>query len=437
MRAWLPGLFLFTALCPAQSPSIAYPLTALNATGNKHFTLAQIQAASGLKLGQPVAKDNFDAARARLLETGGFESVSYEFHPNAARNGYDGTFEVAEVALIYKYRFEDLPAPEADLRAALTSQEPLFASEIPATPHVLSRYNLVLTKFLSGKVDVQGRLNHDLPGEPQILFRPAGERPHVSFVTFTGNEAVPLGQLASAISGAAVGSEFTEEAFRRLLDRHVRPLYEAKGRIRVSFPKIASEPAKEPYIVGLALTVTVNEGPAYDLGAVTFPGVAAKQTKELDDLAGWHKGDTVNFDEINAGLERIRARYRSTGYLKVTAKADRTIDDKEHTVAAAVTIEPGAQYTYGNLDVQGLDLFGEPAVRKLWGERSGKPFDAAAPDAFVKRIVDERMFDNLGKAEAAAKVNDATRTVDVTLTFGGAKPGGRRPGTPLGRGPRP
>jgi len=72
MRAWLPGLILLPLLAPAQSPSLPYPLTNLTIKGNKHYTPAQIIGASGLKVGQSVNKDNFDAARARLLDTGAF-----------------------------------------------------------------------------------------------------------------------------------------------------------------------------------------------------------------------------------------------------------------------------------------------------------------------------------------------------------------------------
>src|SRR5437016_5236122 len=128
MRAWLLGLALFPLLAPAQSPSTPYPLTNLTIRGNQHFTPAQIIAASNLQIGQAVSKETFDAARARLLETGAFESVGYEFKPNAAKTGYEATFEVAEVALLYPYRFEDLPAPDAVLRAALAKQEVLLGS---------------------------------------------------------------------------------------------------------------------------------------------------------------------------------------------------------------------------------------------------------------------------------------------------------------------
>src|SRR6202521_3516293 len=146
MRAWFLSLVILPLLAPAQSPSIPYPLTNLTIQGNKRFTPVQIIGASGLKIGQAVSKDNFDVARARLLDSGAFESVGYEFKPNGAKTGYDATFDVAEVALLYSYRFEDLPAPEAVLRAALAQQSVLLHDLIPATREVLDRYQYVLAK---------------------------------------------------------------------------------------------------------------------------------------------------------------------------------------------------------------------------------------------------------------------------------------------------
>ena len=63
-----------------------------------------------------------------------------------------------------------------------------------------------------------------------------------------------------------------------------------------------------------------------------FTGAAARQAKELEDLVKWRKDETVNFDEIKTGLDRIVKHYKGTGYLHAIARADRTYDDKEHTV---------------------------------------------------------------------------------------------------------
>jgi len=422
MRAWLLSAVLLPCLARAQFPTAPYPLATLTIRGNKRLTPTEIAGAAGLKLGQTVNKNILDAARARLLASGAFESVGYEFKSNSAKNGYDATFDVAEVALLYPYRFEDLPAPEATLRAALTQQTALFHDLIPATREVLDRYQRVLGKLLEDRVAVEGKLNYDLPGEPTILFRPAGDRPRISEVHFTGNESVPAAQLVNTFADVAIGAAFTEAAVRRLLDASIRPLYEARGKVRVAFPKIVTEPSKYPDVVGVSLTVTVDEGPLYKLGAVRFTGAAAHQAKELEDLVKWRKDETINFNEIKAGLNRIVKRYKTTGYLHAAARADRTIDDQEHTVDLAVNVDAGPEFKYGALEIRGLDVISEPAIRKMWGAKEGKPFDAEYPDAFLKDVREQGLFDNLGDTSAQTKVNEDSKTVDVTLIFLGSKP---------------
>jgi len=273
---------------------------------------------------------------------------------------------------------------------------------------------------------VEGKLNYDLPGEPTILFRPAGDRPHISEVHFTGNESVPATQLLNTFADVAVGTEFTEPAVRRLLDASIRPLYEARGKVRVAFPKIVTEPSKRPEVVGVSVAVSVEEGPTYKLGAVHFTGAAARQAKELEDLVKWRKDESINFDEIKAGLNRIVKRYKTTGYLHAVARADRTIDDKDRTVELAVNVDAGPEFKYGALEIRGLDVISEPAIRKMWGAKEGKPFDAEYPDAFLKDVHDQGIFDNLGDTSAQTKVNEDRKTVDVTLIFLGSKPADAR-----------
>ena len=369
-----------------------------------------------------VNKDKFDAARARLLETGAFESVGYEFKPNAAKTGYDATFDVAEIALLYPYRFEDLPASDAALRAALAKQEILIGPVIPATRRVLDRYGRFLTQALEGKVAVEGKLNYDLPGEPTILFRPADQRPRISEVHLTGNESVPSTELLNKFADVAIGTEFSDPAVRRLLEASIRPLYEARGKLRVAFPKIAAEPSKQTEVVGVSVTVTVDEGPPYKLGAVRFTGAATQKARELEDLVKWRTDETVNFDEIKAGLDRIVKRSKSRGYMRAAARAHRTIHAQEHTVDLAVNVDTGPEFKYGKLEIRGLDVISEPAIRKLWGAKDGTPFDPEYPDVFLKDVRSQGIFDNLGETSSETKINEDVNTVDVTLVFLASKP---------------
>lgn len=418
--AWCASVPLLLRAQPARNlapPSEAFPLENMQVRGAEHLQPARILAATGLKLGQKVNKSTFDAARERLLATGAFELVAYQFSPSASSVGYDVTFEVNEVLQMYPYRFEDLPVGDARLRESVHQREPLFDEVIPVTQDVIGRYASIFAA--AAGVPVEGHLTYSKTGEPSILFRPPGDAPHIYEAHFTGNKILTAEQLTAKFLLIAFGAEYSEAQVRALLDSSVRPLYEAKGRLRVAFPKITAEATKAPEVIGESVTIQIVEGPEYKLGAVNYSGIASKQLKEIDRLADFKKDQTVDFDDVDKALDRIRKRYWGTGYLHAKTSADRSVNDKDHIVDLTVKIDPGPQFTYGKLAIQGLDIFAEPAVRKAWGAREGHPFDPTSPDAFLKEIREGGVFDNLADAHSQTKLNEDTKTADVTLIFKG------------------
>jgi Outer membrane protein len=93
------------------------------------------------------------------------------------------------------------------------------------------------------------------------------------------------------------------------------------------------------------------------------------------------------------------------------------IDDQQKTVELTIPVEPGPQYTFGKLTLEGLDIQTEPQVRKLWALKPGKPFDGGYPALFLARLKEDGVFENLGDTKAEIKKDDKTRIVDVTLHF--------------------
>lgn len=404
------------APAPAQ-PQTVFPLETLKVAGNARISVERIIAASGLKIGAPVAKDDFDKARARLLATGAFESVGYEFKPSPSNTGYAGLIEVVEVEQIFPYRLEDLPVPENVLRAELRKQELVLGDEIPGTAEVIGRYVREIQAMVGDKVKVTGKVSNDIPGKLTILFRPDTPRPQVAEVHFTGNKVLPSSELMRSINDVAIGTAYSETTMRILLDASVRPLYDARGRIRVAFPRIATASANE--IDGVVVTVTVEEGESYSLGAVKFANSTARESDELQRMANIRSQDIANFDDVKAGLDRIYAKFRDKGYLKVTGHVDRQIDDQAHRVDLLITIDSGPRYTMGKLEIEGLDLVSEPVIRKMWGLKQGDAFQPGYPDSFLNDIREQGIFDNLGKTAATTDIDEKTHTVDVKLNFAG------------------
>jgi len=425
MRCIVVGLIAVATLFAQQkkhaepAPAV-FPLEALHVEGNKKLTVEKILAVAALKIGEPVIRTDFDQARKRLMATGAFQSVAYEFKPSMDAKGVDGLLRVVEVEYWFPYRFEELPASDEALRAMLRKQELILDDRIPATKEVISRYTAAIQEFLGGKVEVIGKVMSDVPDQPAIVFRPPGARPNIAEVHFTGNEVIPTAALVSSLAPVAVGVPYSDATMQELLDASTRSLYEARGRVGVSFPKVAVE--KAPKVDGVSVTITVKEGESYNLGTVKVVGVPADEASGLKNIGKWRAGDIANLEDVRASEIKIADRLRNNGYLHATAKTDRTIHEENHTVDALITVSAGAQYHFGKLTIEGLDLLTEPQIRKVWTMTVGGPYHPDYADQFLKDLRNQGVFENLGETRAEKTVNDKTSIVEVTLYFGAAKP---------------
>jgi outer membrane protein assembly factor BamA len=397
-----------------------FPLVGLRVEGNSKLSVEKILAVAGLKIGEPVIRTDFDQARKRLLETGAFQSVAYEFKPSADAKGVDGLLHVIEVDAWFPYRFEDLPASDDSLRAMLRKQEPILDDRIPATKEVIARYTAAIEAFLDGKMQVSGKVIADVADQPAIVFRPPGARANIAEVHFLGNDVLPTATLVNSLSQVAVGVPYSEPTMHQLLDASTRAQYEERGRVGVTFPKITVEKAGK--IDGVSVTITVKEGDSYNLGSVKITGVPPEEADGIKYVGKWRAGDIANLEEVRAGAIKIADRLRSDGYLNVTQKTEHTIHENNHTVDCVILVNAGAQYRMGKLTIDGLDLLTEPQIRKAWVIPNGSPFRPSYPDSFLKDLRDQGVFENLGETRAEKTVNEKTKVVDVKLFFGVAKP---------------
>ncbi len=413
---------------PAAPPS--YPVLSLKVEGLQNFTEQQVLAVAGIKVGDTATKEAFEAARDRLVATGAFEQVGYKYSPTKDKKGYAAILYVTEAQPLFPVRFEDLPATAEELTAALREADPLFSPNIPGTRQVLDRYVAILEAYLeksNRKEAVNGSVAADENGKLMVLFRPKRQPPSVAEVHFVGNKAISETALQNAIAGVAIGTLYKEPGFRRLLDYSIRPLYEARGYVRVEFPKIEAAPAAD--VKGLAVKVTVEEGPVYKLAGVVVEG-SPVDPRAFAKIPGFKPGEVFQLPAIEEGREQVMRAVRRAGYMTAKSEWRRNIDDAARTVALTLAIEPGPQFFFGKLEIQGLDIETEPAIRKMWALKPGQPFNADYPDYFLQRVREDGVLDNLGPTKSQLRVDESSRTVDVTLFFQGEKPTGIRRRTP-------
>jgi len=426
-------ILMFSALLAAQTKAPAtkpkpvgpepdtWRLDALTVEGNKLYPKDKILAVAGLKIGQAAVKQEFDAARDRLIASGYFESVGYHYDPVPNELAIRGVFEVTEVAQVYPWRLEDVPITRQDFIASI-SGEPLLSDRIPATDQVTKRLTAKLQQMLTAKhfaEPVVARVLPDKDSEMVIVFRPKANPPSVAEVSFTGCKVWSEPELRKRIASVAIGVVYNESTFRELLDNNVRPLYEIKGYLRVQFTKITTKPVADLH--GIAVNVEVVEGDAYKLNSVTVRGTSYSNDEALK-IGDFKIGEQINFGEVGQGLEKILTSLKEDGYLKPEVRTRRRITDSDHTCDVFFDIDPGTQYKFGKLLVKGLDIETEPVIRKLWAPKPDDPFKSSYPAYFLQRVREDGIFDNLGETKFDLNVDDAKGVVDVTLTFKGQKP---------------
>jgi outer membrane protein assembly factor BamA len=402
------------------APANKWPIGSLSVEGNHSYTSELVLRVAGLKIGQIAGKEEFEAARARLEASGVFETVGYNFAPAAGGKSYAATFHVVEAEPLLPVRFSRLGVPDKDLEAMLAAHDPFFSVErLPATRAVVDRHTKWIAEYLASK-GLDSQVVSDVTTFPDrlcIVFQSAKALPSVAQVTFEGNKAVPQSALREAVAGSAVGAPYTEDRFRAILDHSVRPVYEARGRLKVAFTRIRTEPARE--VEGLNVVVTVDEGEPYKLAKVEIAGQPPLKPADLLKTANLLTGDVANFDRVNDALENVAKAVRRAGYLEARVTPERTVHDAEKTVDVALRVEAGPRYTMGKLTVVGLDLNGEAEIRRIWALKEGKPFNSEYPASFLGTIKEMGLFDNLGRTGSEIKKDERAHTADVTLTFGG------------------
>jgi outer membrane protein insertion porin family len=416
-----------TAPKKAAAAPARWPIESITIEGTRNFTREQVLALAGLKVGQIAGKAEFDAARDRLAGCGAFETVSYRFTPGP-NGGYAAVIQLNEVQQVYPVEFEDLHVSLRELTAVLEAKDPLFTGgKLPATHPVMARYEKWLQEFLASKgmdEKIAGNVRPAQPGEYAIVFHPVRNLPAVAQITFEGNNVIPQNTLREAIAVSGIGAPYTEDTFRQILNLSIRPLYEMRGRVRVAFPEIRTEPVKD--VAGLHVFVKVDEGQSYELGKVTIEGPTPLAPETLLKAGDFKSGDVANIERVNEGLEKIRKLVRRSGYLEAKVTSERKIDDPNKKVELAVHVESGPQFTMGKLTITGLDLNAEAEMRRIWGLKDGKPFNPDYPEQFLNRVKEQAMFDNLGQTKADFQVNNRDHTADVTLSFKGSQPQPKR-----------
>ncbi len=410
--SWLTACTALSGLAFAQAP-----LYEVRVVGNERLSAADIVAASGLRTGQSVTRDDFDAANRKLFETGFFASVNYRYDAKTRANvvGFSLTLQVVEEPAETQVIVDIPGVDDATLWRDLAATSPFARPQMPQNEHAAAYYQQAIETWLrqnKRQDQIVMKDETDLSrGTMAVVFVPAN-LPKIGEVVFSGNAALDNVTLERAIVKVAPGADYTDRLFRRMLELNVRPLYEEKGHLSVSFPHVT---IADPAAATSTVNVEINEGPAWTLGKVELAGPGLP-VDEMRAAARFPEGRLANWKQILASIESMELVLKRKGYLNVSSKPVRSFHENGNVVDLTVQVRKGVQFLFAGLQISGFGPELEQKARKLWKLREGDPMDVPYVNEYIRGMLDA-LHIQVRSISNSLHVRPGTNLVDVVMAF--------------------
>src|SRR5271163_462583 len=261
----------------------------------------------------------------------------------------------------------------------------------------------------------------------------------VGKIQFTGNEHYPSRDLRRAMKNLKpIGiphSIFFENLFAKTFDaskleedaERVRQAYHDKGyyaanvgtpdthlRDEAGLSLITFRPRKGKRI---DITLPIEEGDRYRLGAITFSGnKAVSNTKALRAQFAIKDGDWFNATAIGKGLEALHKAYGQLGYINFVGIPTPSVDEAKRIVNLNIDIDEGKQYYVSRIEFTGNTLTRDAVIRRELLLEEGQAYNSHLWELSLQRLNQLQYFDPLKVEEDSTPIrDDDNATVQLLL----------------------
>jgi len=402
-------------------------LREVKSDGQKKLTEGQIAGLTGLQAGTQVGREDLQKAADKLVASGLFATVKYDFKTRA--EGLTLDFHVTESPRVPAY-YDNFPwFGDSELNDAIRTQLPFFDGTLPEAGNVVD----IAAEAIHGLL-VAHKL--DFPVQHQVVANPLGDGNIQQFTV----EGAGLKIAGLSFSDAALAtnpvvqqhlSEINGQPYSRttidvFLAEQIRPVYLRQGylkaklgppEVRLSGPPTAKLPEEIPVYVLIAA------GEVFHFGDAQWSGNNVISSIALGAYLGLKTGAVANGMELQAALEQIREEYGRRGYLDATVLPESSFDDAAHTVSYQIAISEGKQYHMGGWVITGISTNGESRVRTTFPIAAGDVFDKIKYEDYLVQLQSHSKdifgdlpvhYDSVGHW---LRADAAKGTVDVLLDF--------------------
>src|SRR6266436_4632187 len=286
---------------PVAAPTaVSAPLREIHVGGLKSLPDPQVVALTGLQTGAQVGKDDLQAAADKLVQSGLFAKVKYNFQSRI--DGLLVTFHVEEAPRIPAY-FDNLPwFADSELNDAIRAKLPFYAGALPEAGAV---------------VDV------------------AADVLHIAGVDFS-DPALNSSPTVRQQLPELLGKPYSRMAIDTFLTEQIRPIFLQKGFLRAKLGppevRLTGNPNKK-LPEQIPVFVPVNPGAVYHWKGVEWSGNEVLSSITLTKSVGLKSGDVADGMAIEAGWDGVREEYGRRGYMQARVDPEASYDDAAHTIA--------------------------------------------------------------------------------------------------------
>ena len=423
-------------------------LTEVKVTGNRKIPAETIKARVFSRPG-----DTYDATALErdfnsLWNTGYFEDVRFERQQTP--KGWVLHVYVKERPVIRDIEYLGISSvTTSDILERFKQAKVGLSKESQYDPTKVKRAEVVLKQLLSehGRqfANVRTEVRQIPPAAVGVTFVvKEGAKVKVGRIKFTGNKNVNSRTLRSAMKNlkptGIPHSIFLEGLFARTYD--ASKLDEDTERVRLEFQNrgyftaVVQDPVtkirdtgsqsglKIPFVHSSAgksvdITMPIEEGQLYHLGAITFKGgKAVTNMKALRALFAIQDGDVFNREKVSKGIESLRKAYGELGYINFTSLPDTKVDEQKKIINLEIDLDEGKQFSVRRIEFDGNTTTRDKVIRREVVLEEGQAYNSRLWELSLLRLNQLGYFEQLKPDDPNVtdrKLNEKDGTVDLTL----------------------
>jgi len=443
IRRTLQFLFLFCSLLSTAAWAQQEIISQIRVIGNRQIPKETILARMFSHINEPYDPLTVERDFNSLWNTGYFEEVRIEKEDSPKGAILD--VYVTEKPTIREINYKGLNSvTQSDVLDRFKKEKVGLSVESKYDPTRVARAVAVLKELLGEHGHQFATIKADIkkipPNSVQVNFIiKEGPKVKVGKITFTGNEHVNARILRESMKNLRpIGiphSIILENIFARTYDaskleedsERVRQAYRDRGYFRASVGDPQTHLRNETGLSFLTfrprkgkridITMPIEEGGRYRLGAITFTGNKAVQnTRALRGQFAEKDGDWFNATVFGKGLENLRKAYGQLGYINFAAIPTPSIDEAKKTVSFNVDIDEGKQFYVGRIEFQGNTVTRDFVIRRELLLEEGQVYDSRRWEQSLLRLNQLDYFDPLRvEQDSETQTNNENGTVNLLL----------------------